>query len=121
MNDKIFVLVDCNSFYCSCERLFRPDLRFRPVGVLSNNDGCFVSRTNELKKLGVAMGAPYFQVKNICDKNNVAVFSANFSLYTNLSDRVMNTLFEFTPNLEVYSVDEDFLDLTGFEEKTIED
>ncbi len=121
MNDKIFVLVDCNSFYCSCERLFRPDLRFRPVGVLSNNDGCFVSRTNELKKLGVAMGAPYFQVKNICDKNNVAVFSANFSLYTNLSDRVMNTLFEFTPNLEVYSVDEAFLDLTGFEEKTIED
>jgi len=121
MNDKIFVLVDCNSFYCSCERLFRPDLRFRPVGVLSNNDGCFVSRTNELKELGVAMGAPYFQVKNICDKNNVAVFSANFSLYTNLSDRVMNTLFEFTPNLEVYSVDEAFLDLTGFDEKTIED
>ena len=120
MNQKIFALVDCNSFYCSCERLFRPDLVNRPVGVLSNNDGCFVSRTNELKKLGVAMGAPYFQVKDICDKNNVAVFSANFSLYTNISDRVMNTLFEFTPNLEVYSVDEAFLDLTGFDEKTIE-
>ena len=121
MNDKIFALVDCNSFYCSCERLFRPELLKRPVGVLSNNDGCFVSRTNELKKLGVKMGAPYFQVKNICDKNNVAVFSANFSLYTNLSDRVMNTLFQFTPNLEVYSVDEAFLDLTGFDEKTIDD
>ena len=121
MNNKIFVLVDCNSFYCSCERLFRPDLRFRPVGVLSNNDGCFVSRTSELKKLGVQMGVPYFQVKSICDKNKVAVFSANFSLYTNLSDRVMNTLFDFTPNLEVYSVDEAFLDLTGFDEKTILD
>lgn len=121
MNDRIFVLVDCNSFYCSCERLFRPELRLRPVGVLSNNDGCFVSRTNELKGLGVQMGAPYFQVKEICDKNKVAVFSANFSLYTNLSDRVMNTLFDFTPNLEVYSVDEAFLDLTGFDERTILD
>lgn len=121
MSDRVFALVDCNSFYCSCERLFRPDLRLRPVGVLSNNDGCFVSRTNELKKLGVQMGAPYFQVKDICDKNKVAVFSANFSLYTNMSDRVMNTLFDFTPNLEVYSVDEAFLDLTGFDERTILD
>lgn len=120
-NERIFALVDCNSFYCSCERLFRPDLRNRPVGVLSNNDGCFVSRTNELKKLGVEMGAPYFKVKNICDQNKVAVFSANFSLYTNISDRVMNTLFDFTPNLEVYSVDEAFLDLTGFDKKNIDD
>ncbi|NOT80368.1 MAG: Y-family DNA polymerase [Bacteriovoracaceae bacterium] len=119
--NKIFALVDCNSFYCSCERLFRPDLRNHPVGVLSNNDGCFVSRTNELKKLGVPMGAPYFQYKKICDKNKVAVFSANFALYTNISDRVMNTLFQFTPSLEVYSVDEAFLDLTGFDEKTIVD
>lgn len=120
MNKKILALVDCNSFYCSCERLFRPELRNHPVGVLSNNDGCFVSRTNELKALGVAMGAPYFKVKDICDKNKVAVFSANFSLYTNISDRVMNTLFTFTPNLEVYSVDEAFLDLTGFDEDKIE-
>ena len=119
MTDKVFALVDCNAFYCSCERLFRPDLRNRPVGVLSNNDGCFVSRTNELKKLGVPMGAPYFKVKNTCDVHNVAVFSANFSLYTNISDRVMNTLFEFTPNLEVYSVDEAFLDLSGFDPKDI--
>ena len=121
MNNRIFALVDCNSFYCSCERLFRPDLRNRPVGVLSNNDGCFVSRTNELKALGVKMGEPYFKVKDICKKNNVAVFSANFSLYTNLSDRVMSTLFDFTPNIEVYSVDEAFLDLSGFDEKTILD
>jgi DNA polymerase V len=121
MSGKIFALVDCNSFYCSCERLFRPDLKTSPVGVLSNNDGCFVSRTNELKALGVKMGAPYFQVKDICDKNKVAVFSANFSLYTNMSERVMSTLFDFTPSLEVYSVDEAFLDLTGFNEKTIED
>lgn len=118
-NKKIIALVDCNSFYCSCERLFRPDLRRRPIGVLSNNDGCFVSRTNELKKLGVPMGAPYFQFKKVCDQNKVAVFSANFALYTNMSDRVMNTLFEFTPSLEIYSVDEAFLDLTGLDEKTI--
>lgn len=120
-NEKIIALVDCNSFYCSCERLFRPDLWNKPVGVLSNNDGCFVSRTNELKKLGVAMGAPYFQVKDICEKNKVAVFSANFALYTDMSQRVMDTLFEFTPSLEVYSVDEAFLDLTGLDEKTIEE
>ncbi len=120
-SEKIIALVDCNSFYCSCERLFRPDLMSRPVGVLSNNDGCFVSRTNELKKLGVPMGAPYFQYKDLCEKNQVAVFSANFSLYTNISDRVMNTLFDFTPILEVYSVDEAFLDLTGMDEKTILD
>ena len=121
MNKTIIALVDCNSFYCSCERLFRPDLINRPVGVLSNNDGCFVSRTNELKKLGVPMGAPYFQFKEICEKNKVAVFSANFSLYTNLSDRVMNTLFQFAPSIEVYSVDEAFLDLTGLDESSIED
>jgi DNA polymerase V len=121
MNQKVIALVDCNSFYCSCERLFRPDLRHRPVGVLSNNDGCFVSRTNELKALGVPMGAPYFKYKELCDKNKVAVFSANFSLYTNISDRVMNTLIQFTPSIEVYSVDEAFLDLTGLDEKTIEE
>lgn len=112
---KIIALVDCNSFYCSCERLFRPDLINRPVGVLSNNDGCFVSRTNELKALGVKMGEPYFKVKDICKKNNVAVFSANFSLYINISDRVMFTLLKYAPEVEIYSVDEAFLDLTGIE------
>lgn len=111
--EKVIALVDCNSFYCSCERLFRPDLKNIPVGVLSNNDGCFVSRTKELKALGVKMGEPYFKVKELCEKNNVAVFSANFSLYTNISDRVMRTLMNFAPEVEVYSVDEAFLDLTG--------
>lgn len=115
MSSHVFALVDCNSFYCSCERLFRPDLSHTPVGVLSNNDGCFVSRTKELKKLNVGMGEPFFKVKELCEKNNVAVFSANFALYTNLSDRVMRVLSSFTPELEIYSVDEAFLNLSGFE------
>lgn len=112
---KLYALVDCNSFFCSCERLFRPDLRNRPVGVLSNNDGCFVSRTNELKALGVKMGDPYFKVREICDRHNVAVFSSNFSLYTNISDRVMSVLSTYAPELEIYSIDEAFLNLTGIE------
>jgi len=114
-NKKVYALVDCNSFFCSCERLFRPDIKNKPVGVLSNNDGCFVSRTPELKKLGVPMGAPYFKYKELCDKNDVQAFSSNFALYTNISDRVMTCLSQFTPDLEVYSVDEAFLDLTGFD------
>ncbi len=112
--NKIYALVDCNSFFCSCERLFRPELNNAPVGVLSNNDGCFVSLSKELKVLGVPMGTPYFKVKDVCMKNNVSVFSSNFSLYSNLSDRVMQTLSQFSPRMEVYSIDEAFLDLTGF-------
>ena len=115
--NKVFALVDCNAFYCACERLFRPDLLGIPVGVLSNNDGCFVSRTVELKKLGIPMGAPYFKYKDVCEKNKVAVFSSNFGLYTNMSDRVMITLSRFTPELEIYSVDEAFLNLSGFEKR----
>jgi len=115
----VIALVDCNSFYCSCEKLFRPDLQGKPVGVLSNNDGCFVSRTNELKAIGVKMGEPYFKVKRLCDKNKAVVFSANFSLYTNISSRVMACLANFTPKMEIYSVDEAFLDLEGFEEKSL--
>jgi DNA polymerase V len=111
----MIALIDCNSFFCSCERLFRPDVAHRPVGVLSNNDGCFVSLTPELKALGVKMGDPYFKVKDLCRKHNVAVFSSNFSLYTNLSDRVMLTLSDFSPELEIYSVDEAFLNLSGFD------
>jgi DNA polymerase V len=107
-------LVDCNAFFCSCEILFRPYLMGKPVGVLSNNDGCFVSLTKELKALGVPMGAPYFKYKDVCNKNKVGVFSSNFSLYTNISDRVMYTLSQFTPLIEMYSVDEAFLDLSGF-------
>jgi len=117
MNQKrIIALVDCNAFYCSCERLFRPELKNRPVGVLSNNDGCFVSRTTELKALGVPMGAPYFKYKKICDDHQVAIFSANFSLYSQLSDRVMQSLFQYTPHLEIYSIDEAFLDLSGMQD-----
>lgn len=106
-------IVDCNSFYCSCERLFRPDLTNKPVVVLSNNDGCIVSRTDEAKKLGVGMAAPYYQNKHIIEKNNIAVFSSNYNLYGDLSMRVMDALRELVgeQQVEVYSVDEAFLDL----------
>lgn len=110
---KVFALVDCNSFYCSCERVFRPDLKHKPVIVLSNNDGCAIARTSEAKALGIKMGAPYFKIKELCQKYGVAVFSSNFALYTNLSDRVMNTLVQLCPKVEVYSVDEAFCDLSG--------
>lgn len=109
-------IVDCNSFYCSCERLFRPDLREKPVVVLSNNDGCIVSRTDEAKKLGVGMAAPYYQNKEIIERNGVAVFSSNYNLYGDLSMRVMDTLRELVgeEQVEVYSVDEAFLDMDRF-------
>lgn len=111
--EKVFALIDCNSFYCSCERIFRPDLNTKPVIVLSNNDGCAVSRTSEAKALGIKMGAPYFQIKKLCQDNGVSVFSSNFSLYTNISLRVMSTLAKHCPEIEIYSVDEAFADLTG--------
>jgi DNA polymerase V len=106
-------IVDCNSFYCSCERVFRPDLADKPVVVLSNNDGCIVSRTDEAKKLGVGMAAPYYQNKDVIQKNDVTVFSSNYNLYGDLSMRVMDTLRELVGDdkVEVYSVDEAFLDL----------
>jgi DNA polymerase V len=108
-------IVDCNNFYCSCERLFRPDLETKPVVVLSNNDGCIISRTDEAKKLGVGMASPYYQNRQVIEKNNVAVFSSNYNLYGDLSMRVMDTLRELVGPLsvEVYSVDEAFLDLPG--------
>lgn len=106
-------IVDCNSFYCSCERLFKPELNDKPVVVLSNNDGCIISRTDEAKRLGVGMAAPYYQNKDIIEKNDVAVFSSNYNLYGDLSMRVMDTLRWFigAEKVEVYSVDEAFLDL----------
>lgn len=109
-------IVDCNSFYCSCERLFRPDLREKPVVVLSNNDGCIVSRTDEAKKLGVGMAAPYYQNKELIERNGVAVFSSNYNLYGDLSMRVMDTLRELVgeEQVEVYSVDEAFIDMDRF-------
>jgi DNA polymerase V len=106
-------IVDCNSFYCGCERLFRPDLQSKPVVVLSNNDGCIVSRTDEAKDLGIGMAGPYYQNKEVIEKNGVAVFSSNYNLYGDLSMRVMDTLRELVGEhrVEVYSVDEAFLDL----------
>ena len=106
-------IVDCNSFYCSCERLFRPELANKPVIVLSNNDGCIISRTDEAKKIGVEMAGPYFKAKPIIEKYGVATFSSNYHLYGDLSWRVMETLRQLVgeENVEVYSVDESFLDL----------
>ena len=107
-------IVDCNSFYCSCERVFRPDLRDKPVVVLSNNDGCIISRSDEARRLGVDMAIPYFQARHIIEKNGIAVFSSNYHLYGDMSWRVMETLRMLVgegERVEVYSVDEAFLDL----------
>lgn len=111
-----FALVDCNNFYVSCERLFRPDLRGLPVVVLSNNDGCVVSRSNEAKALGIAMGEPYFKLRELIALHGIEVFSSNYALYGNLSARVMSVLRDLAPRSEVYSIDEAFLDLTGLRE-----
>ena len=111
---EIFALVDCNNFYASCERVFNPKLEGRPVVVLSNNDGCVVARSNEAKALGIGMGVPAFEIEDIIRKNGVEVFSSNYALYADMSGRVMETLSAFTPDMEVYSIDEAFLDLAGF-------
>jgi len=111
---EIFALVDCNNFYVSCERIFNPKLQGRPVVVLSNNDGCIVARSNEAKALGIGMGVPAFEVEKILEKNNVEVFSSNYALYADMSGRVMKTLSMFTPDIEIYSIDEAFLNLAGF-------
>ena len=113
-------LVDCNSFYVSCERLFNPKIRKRPVVVLSNNDGCIISRSNEAKALGIKMGEPYFKAKDIIIKNKVEVFSSNYSLYGDLSRRVMRTLKRFNSEIEVYSIDEAFIDLSNFPNNEVE-
>jgi len=117
---KKIALIDCNSFYVSCERLFNPKIRKKPVVVLSNNDGCIISRSNEAKALGIKMGEPYFKAKNIIVKNNVQVFSSNYSLYGDISRRVMRTLKRFNSEIEVYSIDEAFLDLSNFSDDEIE-
>jgi DNA polymerase V len=110
----IFALVDCNNFYVSCERIFEPSLEGRPVVVLSNNDGCVVSRSNEAKKLGIGMGVAFFKVKDLAEKHGVVALSSNYTLYADMSRRVMETLCNFTPEIEVYSIDEAFLNLSGF-------
>ena len=107
-------LIDCNSFYVSCERLFNPRINNKPVVVLSNNDGCVISRSTEAKRLGIKMGEPYFKVKELVKKNKVHIFSSNYALYADMSDRIMSILFKFSPSQEIYSIDECFLDFTGF-------
>jgi DNA polymerase V len=109
----MFALVDCNSFYASCEQVFRPDLRGQPVIVLSNNDGCVVARSAEAKALGIAGFVPYFKVKPLVERYGVHVFSSNYQLYGDLSNRVMTALSAFSPDVEVYSIDETFLSLRG--------
>jgi DNA polymerase V len=115
-------IVDCNNFYCSCERLFKPQLSDSPVVVLSNNDGCIISRSDEAKKLGVEMAGPYFMARPLIEKHNISVFSSNYNLYGDLSWRVMETLRSMLgkKNVEVYSVDEAFIDLTMFRENELE-
>ena len=111
----MFALADCNNFFASCERVFRPDLQGKPVIVLSNNDGCAVARSNEAKALGIKMGDPYFKIRHIVERHGVAVFSGNMALYGDMSQRVRWVLEEFAPAVEVYSIDEAFLDLRGMQ------
>ena len=107
----MIALADCNNFYVSCERVFKPWLNERPVIVLSNNDGCAIARSNEAKRLGIKMGAPYYQIKGLCQNHRVSVFSSNYELYGDMSKRVVSILMRFTPESEVYSIDESFLSL----------
>src|SRR6185437_11716213 len=109
---SVFALVDCNNFFVSCERIFRPDLEGKPVVVLSSNDGCVVARSNEAKALGIKMGAPAYQNRQLFKEQGVVQFSANFELYGDISDRIVRMLTGITPRTEVYSVDESFLDLS---------
>jgi len=111
----MFALVDCNNFYASCERVFNPNLQGQPIVILSNNDGCVISRSDEAKALGLPMGAPIFKWEGFCKANQIRVFSSNYPLYGDMSSRVMNILKQFTPDVEVYSIDEAFLQFKGFE------
>ena len=111
----MYALVDCNNFYASCERLFRPDLEGKPIAVLSNNDGCIISRSDEAKALGIPMAGPEFKIRDLLRQHHVHVCSSNYALYGDLSERVMEILRQFTPQVEVYSIDEAFLDFDGFD------
>ncbi|MEY4892873.1 MAG: hypothetical protein RIQ34_1485, partial [Bacteroidota bacterium] len=118
----MIAIVDCNSFYCSCERLFQPRLLHHPVVVLSNNDGCVIARSDEAKKLGIAMGVPFFEVRSLIYQHDIAVFSSNYNLYGDLSWRVMEVLRQFAgqDQVEVYSVDEAFIDFSQIDPEQIE-
>lgn len=109
----MFALIDCNNFYASCERLFRPDLRDKPIVVLSNNDGCVIARSNEAKALGIKMGCPLFEIKALCKAHKVHIFSSNYTLYGDISHRVMSVIQENWTDVEIYSIDEAFLDLSS--------
>ncbi|RSK41690.1 Y-family DNA polymerase [Mangrovimonas spongiae] len=111
----MYALVDCNNFYASCERVFNPNLQGQPVAILSNNDGCVISRSDEAKTLGLPMGAPIFKWEAFCKQNNIHIFSSNYPLYGDMSSRVMSILKQFTPDVEVYSIDEAFLQFKGFQ------
>ncbi len=112
---KVFALVDCNNFYASCERIFQPTLEGKPIAILSNNDGCVIARSNEAKALGLPMGAPAHKFASFFRQHNVRVFSSNYPLYGDMSQRVMDVLRQFTPEVEVYSIDEAFLHFEGFQ------
>lgn len=109
----MYALVDCNNFYASCERVFQPQYNGKPVVILSNNDGCVISRSNEAKAVGIPMGAPEFKIRDLIIEKNVKVFSSNYALYGDLSNRIMKILEQFTPNTEIYSIDESFLNFDG--------
>jgi len=110
---RSIALIDCNNFYVSCERLFQPELEGKPVVVLSNNDGCVVSRSQEVKDLGIKMAVPWFQLKDIAKRHGIIALSSNYTLYADISNRVMRLLSQYSPDQEIYSIDESFLDLTG--------
>ena len=115
MKKETFALIDCNNFYAACERVFNPELICKPIGILSNNDGIIVALSNELKQLGIYRGTPGFKIKDQIKKYDIKMFSSNYTLYGDMSARVMKTLSQFTPDIEIYSIDEAFLSLSGFE------
>jgi DNA polymerase V len=116
---RSIALIDVNNFYVSCERVFNPKLRNKPVVVLSNNDGCAVARSNEVKALGIGMGAPWFKFKDLAKQHGIVAYSSNYALYADMSNRVMSILRQFSPDQEIYSIDESFLDLTSFQSKDL--
>lgn len=111
----MFALIDCNNFYVSCERIFNPSLEGKPVVVLSNNDGCIISRSNEAKAIGLKMGEPIFKCRDLIEEHNISVYSSNYALYGDISHRIMNTLNSFSPMVEIYSIDEAFVELNGID------
>src|SRR5579859_4993737 len=113
MRKKLFALIDCNNFYVSCERVFNASIQNKPTIVLSNNDSCVVARSNEVKKFGVKMGQPVFEIADLIKKHHIQLFSSNYSLYADLSKRVMQVLSTFSPHMEIYSIDEAWLELTN--------